>query len=329
MAIMSFHSFQHKFMAHFDSMTKDATALYRVDFDPDELWNIYLDSFPSGTNPVYRVRREFDCSCCRHFIKTMGGVVAIRDNRIETIWDFDTTSPECYQPVVDALSAYVKSKPIKDAFLTHESTVGTAHSYERDENGNKVLTWNHFFVNTPRCAYTNRDINAETARIRDDRTVFLRSMNELSLDATQTVLELIAQNSLYRGAEWKSQLEQLASFQTKYSAMTAAEKELRSWADTFLMNPALARIRNTSIGTLLIDLSEGKDVNTAVTSYERVVAPANYKRPKAILQNECLRTPRKPLRNSAIWIPCPAALPVSMISASTIFSLPTVTPCPV
>ena len=37
MAIMSFHSFHHKFMAHFDSMTKDAAALYRVDFDPDVL----------------------------------------------------------------------------------------------------------------------------------------------------------------------------------------------------------------------------------------------------------------------------------------------------
>lgn len=293
MTIMPFHDFYKKFLAHFNSMTKDAAALYRVNFDPDELWNFYLDSFPAGTNPVYRVRREFDCSCCRHFIKTMGGVVAINGNEIETIWDFDTTSPECYQPVVDALSAYVKSKPIKDVFLTHEPTVGTARSYERDENGNKVLTWNHFFVNTPRCAYTTGDINAETAHIRDDRTVFLRSMSELTLDATQTVLELIAQNSLYRGAEWKSQLEQLASFQTKYSAMTAAEKELRSWVDVIKMNPALARIRNTSIGTLLIDLSEGKDVDIAVTSYERVVAPANYKRPKAIFTKRMLDDAKK------------------------------------
>ena len=293
MAIMSFRSFHNKFMGNFASMTKDAAALYRVDFDPDELWNLYLDSFPAGTNPVYRVRREFDCSCCRHFIKTMGGVVAIRDNRIETIWDFDTTSPECYQPVVDALSAYVRSKPIKDVFLTHERTVGTDCSYERDENGYKVLTWNHFFVNTPSCAYTTRDINTETARIRDDRNVFLRSMNELSLDATQTGLELIAQNSLYRGAEWKSQLEQLASYQEKYNAMTAEQKELQSWVDVIKMNPSLARIRNTSIGTLLIDLSEGRDLDSAVTAYERVVAPANYKRPKAIFTKRMLDDAKK------------------------------------
>lgn len=293
MTIMPFHSFHHKFMGHFDAMTKDAAALYRVDFDPDELWNLYLDSFPEGTNLIYRTRREFDCSCCRHFIKTMGGVVAIRDGRIETIWDFDTASPECYQPVMDALSSYIKSKPIKDAFFTHEHTIGIAHNYERDENGHKVLTWNHFFVNTPRCAYTTHDINVETARIRDDRNVFLRSMSELTVEATETVLELIAQNSLYRGAEWKSQLEQLAASQTKYKAMTAEQKELQSWVDVINMNSALARIRNTSIGTLLIDLSEGRDLDSAVTAYERVVAPANYKRPKAIFTKRMLDDAKK------------------------------------
>lgn len=194
---------------------------------------------------------------------------------------------------MDALSAYIKSKPIKDAFFTHEHTIGIAHNYERDENGHKVLTWNHFFVNTPRCAYTTHDINVETARIRDDRNVFLRSMSELTVEATETVLELIAQNSLYRGAEWKSQMEQLAASQTKYNAMTAEQKELQSWVDVINMNSALARIRNTSIGTLLIDLSEGRDLDSAVTAYERVVAPANYKRPKAIFTKRMLDDAKK------------------------------------
>lgn len=293
MTIMPFHDFHKKFLTHFNAMTKDAASLYRVDFDPDALWNLYLDSFPEGTNPIYRTRREFDCSCCRHFIKTMGGVIAINGNEIETIWDFDTTSPECYQPVMDALSAYIKSKPVKDVFLTHERTIGTARNYECDENGKKVLTWNHFFVNTPRCAHTDYDINTETARVRDNRNVFLRSMRELTLDATQTVLELIAQNSLYRGAEWKTQLTQLAAYQTEYKSMTEEQQELNSWVDVIKMNPSLARIRNTSIGTLLIDLSEGKDVDTSVTAYERVVAPANYKRPKAIFTKRMLDDAKK------------------------------------
>ena len=293
MTIMPFHDFHKKFLTHFNAMTKNATTLYRVDFDPDELWNLYLDSFPEGTNPIYRTRREFDCSCCRHFIKTMGGVIALNGNEIETIWDFDTTSPECYQPVMDALSAYVKSKPIKDVFLTHEPTIGTARSYERDENGNKVLTWNHFFVNTPRCAYTTRDINTETARIRDDHNVFLRSMSELTVEATETVLELIAQNSLYRGAEWKDKLVELLQHQKNYAKMTPEQQSVRSWQTVIGMDPAISRIRNTSIGTLLIDLSEGRDLDSAVTAYERVVAPANYKRPKAIFTKRMLDDAKK------------------------------------
>ena len=293
MTIMPFHDFHKKFLAHFNSMTKDAKALYRVDFDPDELWNLYLDSFPAGTNPIYRTRREFDCSCCRHFIKTMGGVVALNGNEIKTIWDFDTTSPDCYQPVMDALSAYVKSKPIQDVFLTHEPTIGTARSYERDENGYKILTWNHFFVNTPRCACTTRDINAETARIRDDRNVFLRSMSELTVEATETVLELIAQNSLYRGAEWKDKLVELLQHQKNYAKMTPEQQSVRSWQTVIGMDPAISRIRNTSIGTLLIDLSVGRDLDSAVTAYERVVAPANYKRPKAIFTKRMLDDAKK------------------------------------
>lgn len=293
MTIMPFHDFHKKFLTHFNAMTKNAAALYRVDFDPDELWNLYLDSFPEGTNPIYRTRREFDCSCCRHFIKTMGGVVALNGDEIKTIWDFDTTSPDCYQPVMDALSAYVKSKPIQDVFLTHEPTIGTARSYERDENGYKVLTWNHFFVNTPRCAYTTRDINAEIARIRDDRNVFLRSMSELTVEATETVLELIAQNSLYRGAEWKDKLVELLQHQKNYAKMTPEQQSVRSWQTVIGMDPAISRIRNTSIGTLLIDLSEGRDLDSAVTAYERVVAPANYKRPKAIFTKRMLDDAKK------------------------------------
>ena len=34
MTIMPFHDFHKKFLAHFNSMTKDAKALYSVDFDP-------------------------------------------------------------------------------------------------------------------------------------------------------------------------------------------------------------------------------------------------------------------------------------------------------
>jgi hypothetical protein len=105
---MDFEDFKRLFQEHFVKMTKDQPVLFEVELDKDRLWNLYLDSFPIGTNNVYRVRREFDCSCCRHFVKSIGNAVVIKDNKVETIWDFQTFDPT-YQPVIDALSGSVRS----------------------------------------------------------------------------------------------------------------------------------------------------------------------------------------------------------------------------
>ena len=34
--------------------------LFETDADKDRLWDIYLNSFPDGTNPIYKVRREYE-----------------------------------------------------------------------------------------------------------------------------------------------------------------------------------------------------------------------------------------------------------------------------
>uniref|UniRef100_UPI001CA4EDCE hypothetical protein n=1 Tax=Clostridioides difficile TaxID=1496 RepID=UPI001CA4EDCE len=51
--------------------------------------------------------------------------------------------------------------------------------------------------------------------------------------------------------------------------------------------------RNHSIGTLLIDISEGIELDKAVSRYEKIVAPSNYKRPKAIYTKKMLDEAKK------------------------------------
>ena len=98
--------------------------LFQTNTDPDEIWEVYLNSFPEGTNPVFRERTEHDCSCCKAFIRQCGNIVVIgADYELISIWDFHS-SIEKYNPVLKAMSAYVKSKPISGIFLSDQSSKG-------------------------------------------------------------------------------------------------------------------------------------------------------------------------------------------------------------
>src|SRR5712671_5080540 len=157
---MNFLNFKAAISNQFSTMSQD--DLYIVDIDKDLLWQTYLDSFPEGTNPIYRERTEHDCSCCRHFVKTVGGVVSIVDNKLVNIWDIglpgDIAGDDWgYQHVADAMSVLVKSFPIDNVFLHIEHNIGTNKNFEKLDD-DSVKTWEHFFVtiqnrNTRRSVY--------------------------------------------------------------------------------------------------------------------------------------------------------------------------------
>ena len=53
--------------------------VFVVGLDADALYTLYLKAFPEGTNPIFKIRTEHDCSCCKHFIRRAGNVVAVED----------------------------------------------------------------------------------------------------------------------------------------------------------------------------------------------------------------------------------------------------------
>lgn len=135
---MKFKTMKQHMIEHFNTAL-GSEYLFEVELDKDELWNLYLDSFPEGTNPIFRERREHDCSCCRQFIKNIGPTVFIdSDLNLHTIFEFDTHS-DTYQPVMNALDAYVKSKVITDIYLNESSKVGTDVSHERCPDGYQCI----------------------------------------------------------------------------------------------------------------------------------------------------------------------------------------------
>lgn len=238
----------------------------------DDLWATYLAAFPEGTNPLYRERTEHDCSCCKNFIRQYGNVVAIDTNgAVTSMWDVHG-APYPYDVVAKAMHEAVINHPITNLFRTKEIKYGAEHNFEKLEDGG-VKKWNHFWGEVKPKHYT-RAPDQVRGEYRTRVQTLKRGLEELKPEALDTVLELIESKALYRGEEHKRSILEFKAVQR------ANTEELFLWANA---NSPAAHFRNSVIGTLIQDLSEGKDLEYAVKSFETKVAPANYKRPTALI----------------------------------------------
>jgi hypothetical protein len=268
--------------------------LFVTGVDKDKMWELYLNSFADGDNLIYKVRTEHDCSACRHFIKTFGNVVSIKNGIITSIWDTPLGETSKYTPVAKALIKYVKSQPIVDIFTTDTRNIGIVKNHKTLDDGT-IITYEHFHATLPQNVVNciRSTIDQIKGKARDLRDVFKRSLDEISSDSVGTVLELIAQNSLYKGEEWKSVLEVFQSHQKAYNILSDQQKELFAWEMAPKAGPVVGKIKNHSIGVLLLDISKGIDLDEAVRRYETIVAPTNYKRPKTIFTKRMLEEAEK------------------------------------
>lgn len=273
--------------------------MFRVDLSKDDLWNCYIGSFPSGTNPIFRERTEHDCSCCRQFIRAVGNAVAIVDGEVLSLWDVKM-GQHPYQVVADAMAELIKSRDICDVFLHYEKSVGTDRNFEDDDG--KVITWEHFHADIPWARNEGRNYfcpKKDLATVLGDKRahhdVLLRGLTELTQDAVDTVLDIIGQGSLYRGNEYERNVKEFAALKRAFDRLeTDRERAIFAWSNFDKVPGSVSKIRNIAIGTLLIDLSAGIDLEDAVRKFETsIMAPSNYKRPTALVSQKMVDAARK------------------------------------
>lgn len=251
----------------------------------DALYAVYLNAFPEGTNPTYKARTEHDCSCCKSFIRHVGHVVGILANGERmTIWDEAAVSaPYPYNEVAKALADFVLSAPITDLFRVSKKEPKFGVEFNRVEtDGGEVRRFHHFYTGPlPKHLMVDQPDTVK-GDFRTTKDVFERGLTELTADAFETVVGLIdaTEQPLYKGAEFRANIIAFQTDRRLYAAPATPERK-----SSFLWTHARlphARLKNTAIGTLLIDLS-AEDANTeaAVAAFEKKVAPENYKRTTA------------------------------------------------
>jgi hypothetical protein len=285
---MQFVQFRDLVHRRIKEMESDCTLLI-ADVDKDELWDTYLSSFSKEDNPIFRERTEHDCSTCRHFIKNVGGMVIVNDSyEIETIWSGINVSKP-YKKVAKALDFYVKSKVIKDVLTVPFQLIGHKSDVQIIEN--ETLTFNHFYYRfTKMYVQVNRD-----NEVKANFDVLKRSLEEISMSAIEIVDELITQNSIYRGEEMHNIILTMKKLKEQYDNIPRSKKDAFVWKHSLELG-SMSKIRNTVIGTLLVDITDNVELNKAVESFEAKVAPENYKRPKPVVTKSMVKGAEKKVK---------------------------------
>lgn len=287
---MKFKEFAEVIRNRFYSMAKSG-PLFVVDIEKEKLLEAYQGAFPPGTNEIFRERREHDCNNCNKFISRIGRVVQIVDNELVTVWGSDGISGK-YKIISEKMNELIKSCKISNIFLIdpQDSQVGvesniedlitprSGHNAFKDPKGLSYIKWYHFSCVVPD-RYLSPDKGTKIGEASSTRAVFKRGLEEIDLASIEIVLDLIDNNCIYRGEEFRNIIKEFEKHKEIYlNIQDDKEKEYHTWLN---YNNFSAKIRGTAIGTLLLDLSTGVELNDAIASYEKKVAPENYKRTSA------------------------------------------------
>ncbi len=291
--------------------------LYRTDVTGDQIWDAYINGFTAEQNPVFRHPDSsyHNCNHDRNFIRRYGNVVAIdEENKIVHLFDFD--APEPYSDAVNAVKDLFKAAKVVNVFvetfdvlnampyskikktdklfqLGHERTLKVYTPEEAAVYGmvtaGKTYEFNHFHVmlNRENLYFSNKSPESIMGEKRAAAEVFQRLMEEVYVDTIELVIELIEQDSVKNSAHQVEKLVKISELKTEYEKLSESQKTNFCWKVAESL--PYAKLRNESIGTLLVNLSQGMNLDDAVHSYNVMVDSANYMRPKTPIFTEKMK----------------------------------------
>ena len=314
----------------FDKMCSTG-RLFRVNVEGELIWTAYMYGF--GEDPVYRDPNSsvHNCNYCHGFIRRYGNLVAIdpKTYQVISLFDIDPSEvPDEYKKSVEAMAKEIHSEKaeVKEIFvetyryLSDPKTpydpdckdnqdsylVGvkrnikryTKEEAERYPNAgikpNQTAVFNHFFLKVPRefINFSGQSREELMSVPRQAKEVFKRGLDEISTDTMNLILDLEAQGSLLNGASYKHVIQKALKYAEEYKNIPSDLKNNYAWLKSLEWGPSCG-FRNTAIGQLMIDLSEGKEINAACESFNRIVDPANYKKAKAPITQRQIEEARK------------------------------------
>lgn len=287
---LDFKTFAKKVNENYNRIVQMPHVLF-ANVNGYSLWELYLSSFPAGTNEIFRVRPYHDGSYDRSFITRTGAVVGIdKEGLVHTLWDIDKNAvDEPYWIVANALRDRILSAGLRSFYYVDDKSIGHETTYEKTED-DKLITWNHFHCEIPASVRQLTDIKKEA---ETTVAMYKRAKEEFTDDVLDTVMSLITDSNLYRGTEYLGIIDQ-------FRRLVRNDDGSDVYKFTKVVGSPASRIRNTAIGTLCTDIVDGLDIQTAVFRFESKMDPTNYKRPRSVITSSMKKNALKTIEKLGI-----------------------------
>lgn len=308
---MSFEDFNSLIQKKFDNIQSNC-LLFRSSLKGEEVWDIYINSFKRGDDPVFRDPESstHNCNNDKNFIRRYGNVVGINNNfEIVTMFDLDLDENNpYYNPCKKISNALLNSKISNVFFETFdelkynvnysklnkndtEFQLGNSPSYKKytkEEvekfgvvNEDEIYEFHHFNVKLKKdfLDTSGKSINTILHEYRDFKNVFERGLNDIPLDTLKLVKDLFIQNSLFNGEDYYKKLNKFIEYKTEFIEIDNSKKDNWLWVKSY--NNIYAKFNSELIGVLCNDLAQGIDLNKACSDWNKRIDPKNFMKAKA------------------------------------------------
>lgn len=320
-----FKQFADQVKNQFDNIQQNE-VLFTSIVTGNELWDIYIKSFKPEDNPVFRdpESSSHNCNLDKNFIRRYGNVVSIdADFNIITMWDLELEESNPYYRSATAMSKVLREALILNVFvetfdelksLPYENVkknqdvyrlgIQTNHKIYTQEEVDKfgvvktgqTYQFNHFYADLDKrfVDFSGKSQATISSAYRDAKEVFERGLKEIPVDTLKLVRDLINQESLLDGKAHLHKIDALIPLSQEYSSpemWSVGKRDNWFWIRSHKFQ--YAKFRNELIGTLCVELAEGKELNEACKTWNKRVDPANYMKAKAPITQRQIEEAKK------------------------------------
>lgn len=237
--------------------------------DADDLFEVYLESFPEGP-----VRQYHNCHACRRFLERFGGLVTIDDTgRTRSVMWNAQEAPSDLEEGIAALARAVTRADVTGVFLSPLSVWGEP----------RTGIWRHMAITDPPRPYPGGVLTAEQAMAekREDYKTVSRALGEFKEAVLGDVVHLLRSDALYRSEKVLGQAEWLYELQKARTAARGPSRTNLVWRAIASAPAGFCHPRSSMIGTLLADITDGLPFATVAERFREKMSPVRYQRPTA------------------------------------------------